>query len=369
MSNSRGQSASSLIPPPTVSGAIPARPTKKLAQVSIDVEDASLKRVQRSLEQQLQQLLDAQSTSLSASLHVEGSTQQEQGHDSPSISLHHARHGILDTIRELSNVKAIEIDRLESESQNVQELLTRTSDWQDRKRKLEQKIEEAAKDESENELKALAEEEDRVQEQINAMEAKLSELRLHRSSLRARISQTKNSKEARLSSYQTSLATLDAEIQQFLRGHLPNVLEQGERASTLRSLPAKRRTLDMIREQLQSIQESSTKSQSGLEVEYEALTDGSTVWEEALEAVENFETALKDETRKLAIKPRDLSGDNDSPAPPDSSRHKEDSKKLFDAMHQTLATLQDLFKYAEDRGWTLLIASVSVPFFHGLHPL
>lgn len=352
--------SSTLIPPPTVSGILPRPLPETSSNVPVNDESAALERTQRSLERQLQHLLDAQSVGLSASRAAQGGESESGEHDEPILSLHSARHGILDTIRELSILKATELESCQSRSVHVHHLLKQISHWQDKKRRLDEEIQRFSSSGKQNEIDSLKGEDVMVQEQINAMEEKLSELRAYQENLRGRISQAQNSRACEISSYQSSLSMVNDEIENFMRRPLPDALQHAETTSVLRSLPPKRRTLDMIVNQLESILYSDSVVETKTRREYEALVNGGSVWQEALEAIENFEALVKRATRELTASAKSESDASDSASPTEPQPLDRGSATLFDGMRKILETLQELLKDAEDRGWTLMIAAVSV---------
>ena len=360
MARLQDPAASALIPPPTVSGILPESPRQYPGNFTLDDESAALRRGQRALERQLQGLLDAQSAGLSANVLLQdGRSFVEKPPHHPVTPLHEARYGILSIIKDLSAIKEAELETCKSHAVQVRDLLAQTSHWQDNKRKLEDEIAAILSNESGSEIQSLQEEDVKIQEEINAMEQKLSELRVHQRTVRDRLAKGQNSRASELSSYQNSLSMVDSEIQQFIQRPLPVVLEHAPNASTLQSLPRRRRNLDMIVENLRSLQQTEFHAEKEAQKEYHALVEGSLVWEEALGAIDSFEDQLKYATGQLTAKSRQMSAQRPSAASPQSLSSKQDTAELFDGMQATLRTLQNLLEYAEDQGWTLLIATVS----------
>ena len=346
-------SASVFIPPPTVSALLAPTSKPSHLQRPADEETASLKRMQRSLEERLQTLLDTQSAALSA-----GIEQGEERH-ADSSSVHDARHGILEAVHELSEIKAAELQQVRTTAENADDLLRQTSGWQEQKHGLEDEIGSRANGASDKELAALDEEEQMIQEQINAIEEKLSELRLRQTNLHARRKQVRNAKASELASFEASLSIVNRDIQQFLRGPLPNALLQDGTSSSLRSLPPRRRTLDMVVDELQEARRSFTAAGDQLAVECDALAEGEEIWAEALRAIEAFESQLKSATRELMSKYPAPSTTVTLADAPNGADSQHGPTQLSKRLHETLDTLRDLFRHAEERGWTLMIAAVS----------
>ena len=347
--------ASRLIPPPTVSGILPSRDNgvarENLPGDDDDDELLSIRRSQKSLERHLQHLLDAQSDGLTEQTTKAGSAEVNATstgtRQSLPLSLRNARRGISQAIQELAHVKARELEKVEDQQQDVQDIVLRTITWRDRRQGLEAHLQKADHGDQSVETLSLVEEDSTLQEQINAMQEKLSHLRARQTEIGRRLSQQRNARASELSSYRNSMRLLDAEVQRYLDRPLPPALLRADHASALLSLPAKRRTLEMLIEHAQGARRVLSQSRADLERESEALFEGGVVWEEAVKTIEAFERRLRQAMKDL------------SPMQQSMVQAPTSSKPILEDMHDTTSVLEDLLGQAESRGWTLLIAAVS----------
>ena len=352
------RASSDLIPPPTVSGLLSPQPNSAGKPITIKDDDdaASLRRVQTSLEQRLQDLLDAQAAGLACNVGSKGAGSVNNNAPSWRASLYDARYGILSTISELYGIKETQLDNTNKSFSAISNLLDQTSGWQTQKQKLEDELKSWDSQNERGDLKPLLKQDQILQEQINAMEQKLSELRHQQGEIRVRISKLRNANASERSSFEASLSILNDEIKQFLRRPLPKeLIRQG---SALQNLPPKRRTIGMIIEQLQALQASLDHSRGSLRKEAEALKDGMTVWNEVVEVVESFEIHLKNATRALSKGCRaDAQGELQEHTLGVLPQERPDG--LFTHMNESLEVLQGSLRLSEEKGWTLLIAAVS----------
>lgn len=355
---------SKLIPAPTVSGFLPPIPRNSQAAKPADDDRASHQRAQHALEQHLQELLDSQSSGLAFQLGEPGASIDDHGTAEmqlkPRISLSDARRGIGTAIRKLARLKSAEAEVIHDRSEQFLDLLNQTSEWSEQRQGLQDDIERIDHSEQDGLIESLTEEDGMVQEQINAMEEKLSQLRSHQRQIRARVSQLQNSKSAQLSSYRTSMSTLNAEIERFLRRPLPDSgLQTDSTALTIERLPPGRRTLEMVMNYAREASSALYTILQRLQSDHDALTAGTTLWERAIDVVETFESELRQATKKLHAGSGPNNVHQHALAARKTSPSSEGPADVLKNMHDAGQRLEAMLNQAEDKGWNLLIAAVS----------
>ena len=345
-----------LIPAPAVSGLLPTSPPKARHHISQGHTLVSLQRTQTSLERHLQDLLDAQSSGLAAQ--VGHSPASDAAFElQPAISLSAARRGILDAIEELAAIKSRELDQVNLFAEETQSILDQSASWAQRRQNLQHALSNLDQSDQDAQINALAEQDVAMQEQINVTELKLNQLRAHQRSIRTHLNELKNRKASQSSSYQSSLAIIDTEVEQYLRRPLSEVLLDFGDASTLQSLPPKRRTLDMITEQAQQAHSFIEQRIDQLNVDIDALDDGGHVWQEAVETIEMFERRLRTAIQSLSPSPQGPSKNlQASPKEGDASR----PGHILSQLSEVYAALEGRLQHAENKKWALLIAAVSL---------
>lgn len=357
----------SIIPPPTVSMLLPQAEHihKKVSQENND----DLARLDRALQRHMQSLLDAQNNALFGGGNADSS---EVGGDHNSRSsersqmkagvtkvvpvrqrsraptgLREIRHDISDTMSKLSVVKKQQAHRSGENLDLINAHNARLEGWQKRENQLKDTIDSMRHDRRDEEARKLLDEEDSLQEQINAMERKLAELRAQQQTLRRRRSNLQNATQANASSYEASLSLLMKEKDEFLRRPSPDlksILESVD-APVLRT-HANRRTLAQISAALKDAEQAEITRRDEAQVEQKALHAGNQIWLDSVRRVDHMEAAVKSGLAKLTS------------AKPDHNDASRGAEQLLATLNDEFQGLQKLYDMAEDRGWSLLVCCI-----------
>ncbi|KAL9091168.1 MAG: hypothetical protein Q9159_001585 [Coniocarpon cinnabarinum] len=356
-SSSRGLDASRLIPPPTVSVLSPSG--LHGAHRVLPAKDglSALQRSQRALEKHLQDLLDSQSQGLSAQVSQAPTLGVANGHGH-DISLKDTRRSVTHTIQELAVIKADELDKLREQSEEVRDILAKSSTWVKQREALQHDINNLDQINLSKEIESLTVEDGHLEQQIFALNERLMQLRHRQQAVRARISKLKNSKASEQSSYETALAAVEKEVSSFLRMPLPEVLLHSDNFSLLSTLPPKRRTLDMLVDQAKQAQESLLQHENDVTRDHDALTNGSRLWQEAVRVIESFENHLRLAVRNPAGNASPFAELSVAPEHRVDHAGMEGPQQMLSQMHGVQQTLQGFFNEAQDHGWRLLIAAI-----------
>lgn len=336
---------------------------------------SSLKRKENDLQQYLQELLDAQAGELASPAANDPQDEPTSGGDNthtarnteltkaipirqpPSrpLSLRAARYGIWSTMKQLSLIKNEEFGLLNIEREDNDSDLHHVETWESKRKCLTEKIDAIHNSEHGSQAQQLSIEEQTLQEDINNMETQLNELRSRHRAVRMKLSSLNNSVQAKLSSYKSSMSMLDAELREFLARSPPPQPNQLLSNSSYYSLPAARRTLNMALEHITNDQESVRVRQEAINLELEALEEGSVVWKDVISEITGFEMHLRHEISKfdeMTVSSADhnsIKSTNTSPARVD---------RLLSRLDQTLSFLESKFRLAEARNWKLLVCCI-----------
>lgn len=355
------------IPPPVTSSLIWSAPRADLSPAPRVPDDVlTLQRRARHLEQQLQALLDAQADGLMNGLSgneaipddlaSNGSTTPtvssirstdkvtENGDESRrlprnKVGLGTARRGIFRRIQQLSNVKAEELNMLDEELRQVQYNVEKTETWTQKRARLETKIKSIEGEDAGAKTQALQTEASQLEQDIRQKEEELWALKRRQRRVLDELTETENSKEAKLSSYKASLSILDKEVSTFLerppsRDHMPLS------TSPFPTLPAKRRTLEMAHEYWQDEYTRMAEKCEEVDVERAALEEGSILWNDIVKRVADYEASLQRYMHKV------------------NKNGAADPKRLLDQMDATIAFLNEKWEYANSRSWNLLMCAI-----------
>ncbi|TAQ91147.1 hypothetical protein B7494_g495 [Chlorociboria aeruginascens] len=338
----------------------------------------ALERKEQSIKNELQTLLDAQSAGLvrgfggdvgggrdgssdagsstpTTSYIPRGTVKGTQGSGivpvrqpkEKTISLRGARKGLLRNMEVLVSIKREQLDILVDEIQQRGTILARVVVWEKRIEGARGKLNEYRGNQNAKELESGGEEGIRITElkaeeravdaEIQEMEDRLAQMRAKKRWLGERVREEVNKREARLSSYRGVLREVEAEVQEFLRWPpIPTSVVMGAEEGFM-VLPAHRRTLAMAREWWNK--EISQFQQRKLEVEKEksALEEGIKTWESTIEVVRGFEDDLRAQM---------------------ATNVPETLKDQVGKMKTVIDRLDENAKFAEDKGWNLLICAI-----------
>jgi hypothetical protein len=369
-SSSRSPSQAPHIPPSiasTVLWSVPPTHFKPAARVPDDL--LALQRRARHLEQQLQDLLDAQAdglmsglagkdTSIPDDLVSNGSTTptvssvrsssrsgdgdgDENSHSLPrkkKVGLTAARKGIYKRIQQLASVKAEELNYLDEDLQDLHGIVGQTDAWTKKRTRLEQKIQDIEQGESSaSRTQALHAEASELEREIRQKEEELAALKARHRSVLAELDSGENAVEAKLSSYKASLAILDKNVAGFL-SRPPDTNHVSLSSSSYLSLPPRRRTLDMAHEYWTEEHTRLIEKCEEVDIERAALDEGAILWNDVVKRITSFETLLQDMMRSPSR----------APAP----------SKITAKMDATIAYLEEKLDFVKSREWNLLFLAI-----------
>ncbi|KAJ4364322.1 hypothetical protein N0V95_000731 [Ascochyta clinopodiicola] len=355
------------IPPPVTSSLLWNAPKASISPIPHIPDDVlTLQRRARHLEQQLQELLDAQADGLTKGLgsneHMQddlvsnGSTTPtvssvrsadrsvEDGDDErkPSrrkLGLSTARRGIFRRIQQLASVKSEELDILDENLRHLQHNVEKTEAWTQKRARLQAKIRGIEGENSGARTQDLQTEASKLEQEIRQKEEELWALKRQQRRVLDELADTENSKEAKLSSYKTSISMLDKEVSSFLTRplsahHIPLS------ASAFPTLAPKRRTLEMAHEYWQDEYTRLAERCEEIDVERAALEEGSTLWNDTVKKVADYEASLQRYMHKV------------------SKNGAADPTRLLDQMDATILFLEEKWEYASSRSWNLLMCAI-----------
>ncbi|KAF2751946.1 hypothetical protein M011DRAFT_482728 [Sporormia fimetaria CBS 119925] len=347
------------IPPPITSTVLWNRP--KLVQSSARVPDEilALQRKAKDLEQQLQELLDAQAVGLiepeketthhgSTSAGTTTSTAsslRDHGFESRKpprrlskkqhVNLDAARRGIYTRIRELAKTKADETELLNEDLGELRAIMGRTEYWTQKRSQLQERIRDVPAEGQNERTRKLHDEASQLEHEIRMKEEELRVLRNRHGRVMDALEDYENSVEAELSSYKSSLLDLDKEVTHFLE-RPPTPKYRSTYDTLFFTLPAKRRTLELAHDFWKDERTQVQKRYDKAKFELEALEEGAVVWKNVVKRVSDYEKTLKEHLD------RDI---------PDHSQMTTDIEAL-------IAYLEEAYQNATSRNWNLLICAI-----------
>lgn len=354
------------IPPPITSSVLWNAPKSSLPPPP-RVPDGilALQRRAQHLEQQLQELLDAQADGLMGSLSGQEDTTDDitsNGSTTPTVSsvrssdrntengidghrrrknvsLNAARLGISRRIRQLASLRAEELEMLDEDLQELQVTVQKTEAWSQKRTKLESKIEGIEKADAGAKTESLQTEASKLEQEIRQKEEELWVLKRRHRRVLDELADKEISVEARLSSYKASLSLLDREVSSFLVR--PPTMKHTPLSSTpFLSLPAKRRTLEMAHEYWQDEYTRLAEKCEELDIDRSALDEGAVMWNDVIKKVAEYEENLQSFMQQV--------GRSNAPDP----------SRLLEQMDTTIMFLEDKLEFATLGAWNLLVCAV-----------
>jgi hypothetical protein len=326
----------------------------------------ALQRRARHLEQQLQELLDAQADGLMSGLSGQDSAQDDvisNGSTTPTVSsvrsgdrnaengtdthkpkkkkigLNAARLGISRRVRQLASVRAEELDLLDEDLKELQITVEKTEAWAQKRTRLEEKITDIEGEDAGSKTRSLQTEASKLEQEIRQKEEELWALKRRHRRVLDDLADTENSVEARLSSYKTSLSLLDREVSSFL-ARPPNMNHVPLSSTPFLSLPVKRRTLEMAHEFWQDEYTRLAEKCEELDTDRGALDEGAVMWSDVVKKVAEYETTLQSFMQQA--------GRSNTPDP----------TRLLDQMDATISYLEEKLELATSRAWNLLVCAI-----------
>ncbi|KNG47496.1 autophagy-related protein atg28 protein [Stemphylium lycopersici] len=355
------------IPPPVTASVLWTAPKASLSPPPRVPDDLlALQRRARHLEQQLQELLDAQADGLMGGLGAGDTIPDDlisNGSTTPTVSsvrssdksaengttrskprrkkvaLNAARHGISRRIKQLASVKAEELDLLDEDLRKLQSIVEKTDVWSQKRTRLEKRIRDIESEDAGAKAQSLQTEASKLEQDIWQKEEELRALKRRHRRVLDELADTENSVEAKIASYKTSLSLLDREVSNFL-AKPPNLDHVPISSSPYPTLPAKRRTLDMAREYWQDEYTRLAERCEEVDTDRGALDEGALLWTDVMKRVADYEASLQDYMQQA--------GRNN---PPDSS-------KILEQMDNTIVYLEDKLEFASSRSWNLLVCAI-----------
>ncbi|KAF2003904.1 hypothetical protein P154DRAFT_519806 [Amniculicola lignicola CBS 123094] len=363
----KSPSGSPPIPPPIAATALWNTPTTSFSPPPRVPDDLLvLQRRARHLEQQLQELLDAQADGLMSGFGGNDGYQDDvtsNGSVTPTVSsvrsgsrtseyedsehvvkkkkvgLNAARRGIFKRIQQLAIVKGEEMDMLDEDLRDIQAIVNRTETWSQKRNRLEKRITDIEGEGNGARTKSLQEEASKLEVEIRQKEEELWQLKTRHRRVLNQLSESENSVEAKLSSYKASLSILDKEIAGFL-SRPPDTDHVPLAQSPFLSLPAKRRTLEMAHEYWQEEHNRLADKCQEVDIDRAALDEGAVLWNNVVKKVVDFEANLQ--THMIQ-----------------ASRTKNPNhSKLLGQMDSTISYLEEKMELATSRNWNLLVCAV-----------
>jgi len=391
---SQSQSQHPLLPlhnPPNPTASVLIPPSVSVTSTSDPDTLLALSRQTAHLQKTLQTLLDAQSagllaglapsdgtqTSATSSHSVSGSSRNGDGYDSTSggvggnqdptqsyytarstlsasqvqpkrtprkISLHAARVGILRSLHDLTTVKEQESAIFSSEISLRTHVLDGITAAEAKKEGMQATITAIEWDPNtgRSAITALEREERDVEAEIVATENRLMELKARLGTVKRLREERANKLEARLSSWQAALREVE-------RGAAERWLDDGSRrgkGTGVYALPRQRRTLQMVREEVEAAKGEVEGRREDVDRERSACVDGAKVWDRVCRTVGEVEKRLRAEVGK--DKSREVSNGADSGG----------MGSVLEHLDTAISTLSAQLAVAESKAWKLLVCSI-----------
>jgi hypothetical protein len=355
------------IPAPIASTIMWKAPTTSLSPPPRVPDDLlALQRRARHLEQQLQELLDAQADGLMSGLAGNESTPEDlisngsttptvssvRGHDKnaehevyePSrrkkkVGLGAARKGIFRRIQQLASVKAEEMDLLDDDLKDIHAIVEKTHVWGQKRARLEKKIHDIEGESTGARAQTLQKEATKLEQDIRQKEEELRALKTRHRRVLSELADTENSVEAKLSTYKASLSILDKEIASFL-SRPPDTDHVPLSPSPFLSLAPKRKTLEMAHDYWQEEHTRLSEKCQEVDIDRAALDEGAVLWKDVVNSVDDFEASLQSHMQQAG------------------RGNSSDHSKLLAEMETTIAKLEDKLELATSRSWNLLVCAV-----------
>ncbi|KAK3629487.1 hypothetical protein LTR56_018026 [Elasticomyces elasticus] len=365
--------AASIIPPPIVQSTYAGSPRPAPKSVVFErpvpppIDDR-----QSELEADLQFLLDAQAeglvqgweggvpddhTSTGSTTPTAQSVRSSSGRRKArplrkKPGLRSARKGIYNSIVALSAVKGDELRAIDAETREKEDTLSQIDEWEQKRQGLEEATRHVDESKDTVRLQRLRQEADVLQEEIDSVELQLADLKARQRKLLRHAEQAENAVQAKLASYTSSLSLLEADVKRFLASTHGGHRTQ-DASTSMWKLPAKRRTLDMAREQWTAEKDHLQQDRASVEHERAALVEGAAVWKEVITHVAHFEKQMRSSMTDLSSS---QSAWDEEPSP--SNDNPERLRELLGNLDSVLGHLETRFAVATNRDWKLLIAAI-----------
>ncbi|GAW16759.1 hypothetical protein ANO14919_061960 [Xylariales sp. No.14919] len=383
-----------------------ARPayTERTPSAKVDQSFKLIERRERQMQQELQQLLDAQDYALEKHLantapdDDDDSTQRsgtpvsdtQNGHVIPvrqpkkrHLSKREARVGISRCMSQLSDLKNEEEAYIATALAERKAALSRLRNLSTKRNSIvtEMKAIESDHDQPlKNEIEKMEQKHRAVSEDIFKLEEKLRDLKRTKTRLESRIAEAKSTRDSELSGYKGALSECDRRIHDIMNYPEVSVLEVeglmtqdadlralvGQHISGFEflSLRPERRTLPMAKDWWEGEVQVLELRKTAVDKERGALDEGTQLWQDVLGRLEAHDRHLKLTFKAMT--------EYSSPKQQHSSSQFEELgeilKKQYTMCKETTHELEELHEYTEAQGWNLLVTALGaeINYFHGL---
>ncbi|WYZ43788.1 hypothetical protein EsH8_VII_000224 [Colletotrichum jinshuiense] len=284
--------------------------------------------------------------------------------------LRSARNGLRRALAALTDLKAEENAYIESALSQRKKALSHLDKLDARRTSISAELRSLADDEEEplaKELQGLGEQHDSLGQEIRELEEKLVGMRNRQRWIERKMEDVRNRREAGLSGYRGALKEVEGEVTSLLRRPPiePLDLDVVEAASHskpgtandtqdslggtefFRMIPT-RRTLTMAKDWWEGEMDFLQKRKAQVDMDRDALDQGTKLWEETVKLVTGFETDL-----------RQSLGGGAAAKGKQPLRDQEDAvEALLPRMGKVILELEEHMKTAEQNSWNLLICSI-----------
>ncbi|KAH0610649.1 uncharacterized protein H6S33_012176 [Morchella sextelata] len=326
--------ASLMLPPPAVTTYAYARSYSAYSNQRSPLH--SLRQQAKHLTEQLQVLLDAQSTALMSGgtfapappkpPQRSGRKGQGQGQGPPPMSLGEARHGITRSMKELADIKDVESDIYASQVSDRQSLIKTVNAWGTKTKLLEAEIHSIEDGDEGRRMEALRTEKGELEAEIQRIRVHLAKMEDKLAAVSIQLSEGESVVGAKTSSYKAALASLKSKTSGLLASH--------RYATPATAVESWTRECEALTEK---------RSQAG--AEGGALRDGIVLWEDTLQLVGGFEESLRAHMATAAgagkrVNTADVKA------------------RILQDIEETIGKLEEILALAEDKNWKLLCCCV-----------
>ncbi|CAO1596318.1 hypothetical protein XANCAGTX0491_000169 [Xanthoria calcicola] len=276
-------------------------------------------------------------------------------------TLQGARKQIRTAISDLHALKSQNAEIVSTDLASVIRERKHIASIQTRRTELERTIRELEASPASTELDALTAEDESLGQQIYELEDRLYAMRARQGVVRQRVREGRNRVEARVSSWRGSLEMVGKEEGEILRREPgKNVVGVGVgvglgeggkgRGEGVWDLPVPRRTVGMVGEFYEGLEEGLGRRLRGVEGEVRALEEGGRVWGDVVIEVGVVERMLEGEMKGLGERGDGGDGGHE--------KRIEGMKRVLDAMARAKETIGGKLKMAEEKGWNLLVVCI-----------
>ncbi|KAI1124069.1 hypothetical protein F5Y10DRAFT_250455 [Nemania abortiva] len=372
---------------------------ERTPSAKVDQSFKLIERRERQMQQELQQLLDAQDYALEK--HLANKTPDDDtppswtpvsdapnGHVVPvrqpkkrHLSKKEARLGIARCMSLLSDLKNEEEAYIATALAERKAALSRLRNLSTKRNSIVaemQAIESDGDQPLKNEMKKMEHQHRAVCEDILKLEERLRDLKRTKTKLESRIAEARSARDAELSGYKGALSECDKRIDDIMQYPEVSVLEVeglmaqdadlralvGQHISGFEflSLRPERRTLPMAKDWWEGEVQVLELRKATVDKERAALDEGTQLWQNMLGRLEEHDRQLKltfDAMSEYASTQQHTSNFNTlGPI----------LKKQYTMCKETTHGLEELYDYTEAQGWKLLVTALGaeINYFHGL---